>query len=1522
MQQKLLFLLAFAMCCSSLFAQVTPETMRQINLLQQEKNSRTPAQQKIDSRLLQAVRENRGQKMVEGVDLDRANVDADAKGMLKVDIDAAITDAFLAKIKALGGEIIYPSAEYHTVRARVNLAAVETIAGYKEVKFIQPAVKYRVVDAGMNKAMSPERIAAVRAEIMAYLITHVDAIGSVTSQGDAAHGAANVRTTYGYLGAGIKVGVISDSYNAQGGAAADVASGDLPGTGNPQGYTTPVVDVQDVSGASDEGRAMLQVVHDLAPAALLYFATADISEAGFATNIQALRNTYGCNIIIDDVGYFDEAVFQDGTVAKAVDAVTAAGALYFSAAGNSGSLVKGTSGVYEGDYDSTGSGAFSGGSKAGTIHNFGTPTSPVNGDIIKSIGEAYNLTWSDAYGASGNDYDLFYVNSAGTVKSSSTNVQSGTQNPYESLGVSSLSSGDRLVVFKTKTAAVRAFHLNTNRGTLTVATNGQTSGHACAASAFCMAATPAATAFTTGYPTGPYPGLFVSTDKVEPFSSDGPRQIFYNSTGAAITPGNFLFGTSGGTSLAKPDLTAADGVSTTFSSATGLNPFFGTSCSGPHAGAIAALLLSANPSLTTTQMRTVLTSSALDIEGAGYEYNSGYGIVQAIQAVSYLPAITVASALSPTSINTTYGTASSNMGFSVSGANITGGILVTAPTGFEVSLTAGGTYTTTITVGSSGTVASTPVYVRLKASDALGAYSGNIALTSLGANTVNVAISSSTVSAATLTYTANAASRVYGAANPAFSGTVTGFTGTDNQSNATTGTLTFTTTATVSSPVGQYAINGSGLTANNGNYVFAQAAANATALTIGQATPIVTVTNVGTYTYNGNPQGPNTASNTGTGTSYTFSYLGTGGTTYGPSVTQPTNAGSYTVTATVAASGDGNWTAASSAATAFAIGAGSSSITVTGATGYTYNGMPQGPSTSMENGSTGAITYSYAGTSGTTYGPSATAPTNAGNYTATATVAADANNTGATSAAYSFVINPATLTITANNIIKCNGATYVFAGTEFTTTGLVNGDGSSVSSVSLSSSGAAAGATANSYPILISTAVGTGFSNYILNYVNGTLTVETALMLTITQVNPDCYGDPGSLSGSVIGGTAPYLYEVNSGLTYGSGPIVYGPSTTPLYSPAAPGYYTYSATDAAGCLVTAQRLSVNALARSVVLIGSTPASSTIAVCYGTSKTINTISTGGTSPYTYSLNSNGVSGPFVASSSRYFTVLAGTYYITVKDNAGCIYNTDTISITQPSTPVSFTSTTGGQPCNTLGGISVTANGGYGGYSYSDNNGGSYQSSGLFSGLAYGSYTVAVKDQNGCAGGSSVVKFTTLTSSAIAAAKNPICPGSGTTIYTVPNGGTPPYSYSLDGLIYVPSNGRYFYVPEGMHTITVKDNVSCTYGPLSITIDTSSASCAATLAGGAEELQKVAPLGSMFKAHVEPNPAQGAFHLKMESTSKEKVELVVMNMLGIKMYETKGGISAAYAFGAEFKDGIYLLQVRQGNEVHTVKLVKGN
>ena len=88
-----------------------------------------------------------------------------------------------------------------------------------------------------------------------------------------------------------------------------------------------------------------------------------------------------------------------------------------------------------------------------------------------------------------------------------------------------------------------------------------------------------------------------------------------------------------------------------------------------------------------------------------------------------------------------------------------------------------------------------------------------------------------TIAKATLTYTADQASRVFGANNPTLSGRISGFVNGEG-TTVTTGTLTFTTSATPSSPAGQYAITGGGLTDTTGNYVFAQFPANTSALTV------------------------------------------------------------------------------------------------------------------------------------------------------------------------------------------------------------------------------------------------------------------------------------------------------------------------------------------------------------------------------------------------------------------------------------------------------------------------------------------------------------------------------------------------------------------------------------------------------------------------------------------------------------------------------------------------------------------
>jgi hypothetical protein len=162
--------------------------------------------------------------------------------------------------------------------------------------------------------------------------------GSVTTQADHSLLSDIARGSFGVNGAGIKVGVISDSFNYLGGYSADISSGNLPAG----------MQILQDSGTTDEGRGMAQIVYDIAPAASLAFATAQGGQANFANNIIALANA-GAKVIVDDVSYFLEPMFQDGVIAQAIDQVVAAGVTYLSAAANNGhkgyeaSFVAGTS---------------------------------------------------------------------------------------------------------------------------------------------------------------------------------------------------------------------------------------------------------------------------------------------------------------------------------------------------------------------------------------------------------------------------------------------------------------------------------------------------------------------------------------------------------------------------------------------------------------------------------------------------------------------------------------------------------------------------------------------------------------------------------------------------------------------------------------------------------------------------------------------------------------------------------------------------------------------------------------------------------------------------------------------------------------------------------------------------------------------------------------------------------------------------------------------------------------------------
>ncbi len=598
---SLLALLTLTAPLSLAHAQDTPDGLSataQANFARQSKAvsliqaSLTPAQHKLDSHIARALPSQRSRLSASLPHL-RALAAPDAPVL--VDIRAKVTPAVLALIAKAGGQVESSFPDENAIRALLTPVQAEQVAGSNEVYSIFPADQ-PVLWAGPK-----------------------------TSEGDTTHKAALARATYGAKGAGIKVGVLSDGVDA---LATSQAAGEL-------GTVTIIRNGAGVAqkGTGSEGVAMLEIVHDLAPQAELFFATGSSGTASMANNIRLLQKA-GCKVIVDDIAYFAESNYQEDAISRAIRDVTNLGALYLTAAGNLGSKTSGETGVWEGKFLDGGPGDTYYGETGPRLHDFG-------GGIFDRVTSARSdggticfLQWADALVGTTwpvhHNYDLLLIDSSGALVDYSANVQDGTIPPIEFL--QSVRAGDRLVIGKPAPGNAPLMHVLMYPGTLAKFTAGSCRGHNAAQKALSVAAAPAAAAAQPGSPTGPFPNPFNATNKVEVFSSDGPRRLFFNGDGSPNDR-----------TLVKPDIAAADGVTT---SVAGFKPFFGTSAAAPHAAAIAALVWSVKPTMAATRVRAALLGSVIDIMKTGVDRDSGAGIVMATKAVKAVqpPASPAASA--------------------------------------------------------------------------------------------------------------------------------------------------------------------------------------------------------------------------------------------------------------------------------------------------------------------------------------------------------------------------------------------------------------------------------------------------------------------------------------------------------------------------------------------------------------------------------------------------------------------------------------------------------------------------------------------------------------------------------------------------------------------------------------------------------------------------------------------------------------------------------------------------------------
>ena len=505
---------------------------------------------------------------------------------------------------------------------------VETLKSELEFLGMQDAVAFGRIVSGqlpISSIAAAGTLATLQFAQPAVAITNA---GTVTSQGDQAMRSNVARSAFAVDGTGVKVGALSDSFNCLGGAAADVASNDLPAV-------TVLQEDPGCSSGTDEGRAMLQIVHDVAPGSSLAFATAIGGQAMFANNIIALKNN-GAKVIVDDVVYLTEPFFQDGIIAQAVDQVVAGGVAYFSSAGNAAR--QSYESVFRpGNFFADGAKGSALGAPhffGGTAHNFKSSGSKDHFQKITIPGQTtviFIFQWDSPFfsvsGSPGtqNDVDIYILNSA------ATQVLAGS--------VSNNIGGDAVEVIGLQNNGTRPLtvnvmivnHSGANPGLIKYIYFGSATineystnssaifGHANAAGAEAVGA---AAYFNT-------PTFGLSPPVLESYSSSGPTPILFDLAGnPTFDPRAF-----------KPEIVAPDCANTTFFvSGVDLEPdgfpnFCGTSAAAPHAAGVAALLLDLKPNLTPGQIYEILEDTAIDIGASGFDNDSGFGLIQADAAL-------------------------------------------------------------------------------------------------------------------------------------------------------------------------------------------------------------------------------------------------------------------------------------------------------------------------------------------------------------------------------------------------------------------------------------------------------------------------------------------------------------------------------------------------------------------------------------------------------------------------------------------------------------------------------------------------------------------------------------------------------------------------------------------------------------------------------------------------------------------------------------------------------------------------
>ena len=449
-------------------------------------------------------------------------------------------------------------------------------------------------------------------------------VGSVTGEGvEATNADILLDSPFDLAGDGVTIGILSDSFNCLSGR--DVETDDLPDS-----YLI-LKELEDCSGGTDEGRAMMQLIHDISPHSTLAFHTASGGSPAFAEGMEALADA-GCDVIVDDVGYGTQPFFQDGLLAQtAGEIVSKYGIPYFTAAGNQARS------SWEGTFKNSGVRGING----GWLHEFpdGTVYQSLLYEPTPNLSPATLVfQWDEPFlsvdgehgSASDVDVHIYELQASGELVLITSFLDFNVDKDPIEFGslpvVTETVYYISLELFEGPEPNLMKWIAFDNRpqiiefDTLSGTSFGQQN------SAF-TAAIGAANYFNT-------PRFGVDPALQTDYSSAGEVPILFDTKGKRLKFKDIEY-------RRTPLVVAPDFTLTTFFGEN--NRFSGTSAAAPHVAGIVGLLLEFDDSLSPCDIYEALAESAGDMDDIatrpydiGFDFGTGYGFVDAVGALIYV----------------------------------------------------------------------------------------------------------------------------------------------------------------------------------------------------------------------------------------------------------------------------------------------------------------------------------------------------------------------------------------------------------------------------------------------------------------------------------------------------------------------------------------------------------------------------------------------------------------------------------------------------------------------------------------------------------------------------------------------------------------------------------------------------------------------------------------------------------------------------------------------------------------------